>query len=412
MLTDARQIPAGTTLPADVCIIGAGAAGITLAAELAGGTQKVVLLGERRLRFEEATQALYQGEVVGHPLNPPDVSRLRYFGGTTNHWGGMCAPIAAEDFRVRPWVQYSGWPIAAADLAPHWRRAVPYVQIASDNFSARDWADELPTIFKGNTLGDRLAPLLFQQSPPTRFGEVFRERLTAAKSGQALLHANVLALSTDAGARTVERVEVGCLDGNRFAVRARVFVLATGAIENARLLLLSDAVQTPGLGNGNDLVGRFFMGHPQFDDGARIVLDAPSASAAKPLGSTLHAYAMLRLTAEASAREQLPGFAAHLDHGRRRRRRPCITRRPTWRRSGWWHASRAPSFRRRPPSTICAPCSATWTGWRRVSTRASARRRSSTSGRSASRCRTRRAASISATSAMPSGCAASSSTGD
>ncbi len=313
MLTDARQVPAGTTLSADVCIIGAGAAGITLASELAKGAQKVVLLESGGFDFEDATQALYQGDVVGHPLNAPDVSRLRYFGGTTNHWGGMCAPLAAEDFRVRPWVQYSGWPIGADDLAAHWRRAVPYVQITSDNFSLRDWADELPAIFKGNTLGDRLAPLLFQQSPPTRFGEVFRERLTAAKSIEALLHANVLTLTTDAQARTVERVEVGCLDGNRFTVRARVFVLATGAIENARLLLLSDTVQTPGLGNGNDLVGRFFMGHPQFDDGARIVLEEPTAAAAKPLGSTLHAYAMLRLTAATAAREQLPGFAAHLD---------------------------------------------------------------------------------------------------
>jgi choline dehydrogenase-like flavoprotein len=313
MLNDARRVPAGTTLSADVCIIGAGAAGITLACELAAGSQKVLLLESGGFDFEDATQALYQGEIVGHPLNPPDVSRLRYFGGTTNHWGGMCAPLAAEDFRVRPWVQYSGWPIGAEDLAGYWRRAVPYVQITSDNFSAADWADELPAIFRGNTLGERLAPLLFQQSPPTRFGEVFRERLTAAKPIETLLHANVLSLMADADARTVERVAVGCLDGNRFFVRARVFILATGAIENARLLLLSDGVQTAGLGNGNDLVGRFFMGHPQFDDGARIVLEAPTAAAAKPLGSTLHTYAMLRLTAATAAREQLPGFAAHLD---------------------------------------------------------------------------------------------------
>ncbi len=313
MLNDARRVPTGTTLAADVCIIGAGAAGITLACELAEGSQKVLLLESGGFDFDEATQALYQGEIVGHPLNAPDVSRLRYFGGTTNHWGGMCAPLAAEDFRLRPWVQYSGWPIAADDLAPYWRRAVPYVQISSDTFSAGDWADELPAIFRGNTLGDRLAPLLFQQSPPTRFGEVFRERLTAAKSVETLLHANVLSLITDADGRAVERIAVGCLDGNRFTVRARVFILAAGAIENARLLLLSDGVQPTGLGNGNDLVGRFFMGHPQFDEGARIVLEAPTAAAAKPLGSTLRTYAMLRLNAETAAREQLPGFAAHLD---------------------------------------------------------------------------------------------------
>lgn len=313
MLIDARQIPPGSDVDTDVCIVGAGAAGLTIACELADGPLKVCLLESGGFDFEEDTQALYQAAVTGHPLNGPDISRLRYFGGTTNHWGGMCAPLDEEDCRVRPWLQYSGWPIARADLEPFYQRAAPYVQITSSDFSVKTWAEEIPPLFVDKKLDSRLAPLLFQLSPPTRFGEVYRERLETASSVRLLLHANVLSFDTDPNGRAVERVRVGCLSGNRFSVRATTYVLATGAIENARLLLASNAVQPHGLGNGHDMVGRFFMGHPQVDNVARIVLGAPSSAAAKPLASTLHTYAMVQIKAATAARDQIPRFAAHVD---------------------------------------------------------------------------------------------------
>lgn len=313
MLTDSRQLPAEARIAADICIVGAGAAGITLARSLAGGARRVVLLESGGFEFEEATQALYQGASVGHPLNAADVSRLRYFGGTTNHWGGMCAPLAAEDFQVRPWLQHSGWPIAATDIEPYYQRAARLVQITSADFAVDHWGGEVPALFKGTAMGGRLAPLLFQLSPPTRFGDVYRGELEKASNIQVLLHANVLAAETTDDAARVTGLRCGCLAGNRFRVEAPVYVLAAGAIENARLLLLSDQTAATGLGNRHDVVGRFFMGHPQVDGVARIILDAPSGEAAKPLASTLHTYVMLRLTAAASAREQLPGFAAHVD---------------------------------------------------------------------------------------------------
>jgi choline dehydrogenase-like flavoprotein len=313
MLRDAREIGAGEIISADVCIIGAGAAGITLACELAGGSRRVCLLESGGFDFEEDTQSLYQGEIAGHALNPLDVSRLRYFGGTTNHWGGMCAPLSPEDFGVRPWVQYSGWPITLAELDPYYRRAVPYVQISSARFGIEDWAGEVPPLFKEPALAGRLAPLLFQQSPPTRFGETFRAQIVGAGNIEALLHANVLAFQTDAAATRVREVRVSSLGGRAFSVQAPVFVLAAGAIENARLLLVSNSVEPAGLGNRHDVVGRFFAGHPQLDGAARIVLDAPSGSAAKPLAATLHSYAMMQVSAQTAARDQIARFAAHID---------------------------------------------------------------------------------------------------
>src|SRR6185312_9737356 len=101
---DARTLPEGTNLEADVCIIGGGAAGITLARDLAGGGRKIIMLESGGFEFSEKTQELYDGATVGQPLHPLMVERLRFFGGSTNHWAGGCRPFDAEDFSVRVYV--------------------------------------------------------------------------------------------------------------------------------------------------------------------------------------------------------------------------------------------------------------------------------------------------------------------
>ena len=111
MLTDGRDIPKNTRIETDVCIIGAGAAGITLAREFIGQPFRVCLLESGGLEFENDTQTLTQGENVGIPYYPLNSARLRYFGGTTNHWVGWCRPLDAIDFEKRDWIPFTGWPM-------------------------------------------------------------------------------------------------------------------------------------------------------------------------------------------------------------------------------------------------------------------------------------------------------------
>ena len=92
MIEDARRLPEGTLVETDLAIIGAGAAGITIARELAGTDLQVCLLESGGLEFEQDIQNLYTGENDGRWYFPLDKCRLRYFGGSTNHWGGWCRP--------------------------------------------------------------------------------------------------------------------------------------------------------------------------------------------------------------------------------------------------------------------------------------------------------------------------------
>ena len=123
MLLDASEINRGDELSAEVCIIGAGAAGIALADSLVPRGREVIVLESGALGPELATQALYRGNLRGVPQLPLDESRLRRFGGSTNHWAGMCRPLDAEDFGVRSWVAHSGWPIERTQLDPYYGRA-------------------------------------------------------------------------------------------------------------------------------------------------------------------------------------------------------------------------------------------------------------------------------------------------
>jgi len=149
-------------------------------------------------------------------------------------------------------------------LAPFYRQAHRICQVALDDYDPERAMTELGHP-RANLLPfdpARLETIIYRFSPPTRFGKVYREALRRADDLRCYLHANVLAITTDASARTVTRLAVGTLSGVGFNVAARHYVLAAGGIENPRLLLLSNDVVSNGLGNQYDLVGRFFMEHP------------------------------------------------------------------------------------------------------------------------------------------------------
>lgn len=274
-MIDARTLPEGQVIETDVCIIGAGAAGITLAREFINQPIRVCLLESGGLEFDEGTQSLYDGEITGLPYTPLKAARVRYFGGTTNHWGGWCRPLDKLDFEKRDWIPYSGWPFGKSHLDPYYQRAQSICELGPFAYDANSWATK-DTPLLGLT-PDRVLTTIFQFSPPTRFGKIYRQEIANAENISTYLYANVVEIETTETARAVTRVRLACLGGNRLSVSAKLYILATGGIENARLLLLSNKVNTAGLGNQNDLVGRFFMDTGELSSGS-ILLSDPNVS--------------------------------------------------------------------------------------------------------------------------------------
>ena len=139
MHTDARTLPNGSLLEGDLCIVGAGAAGISMALEWIDGSRRVLLLEGGGFEVERSMQDLFRGEIVGQPYFPLEAARLHCFGGTTGHWAGFCAPFDPIDFDVRDWVPHSGWPFPRKALEPFYARAHRVVALGPYDYDAASW---------------------------------------------------------------------------------------------------------------------------------------------------------------------------------------------------------------------------------------------------------------------------------
>lgn len=272
MIFDYRKASSPADVEADICIIGAGAAGLAIAWAFLGSKISVCVVEGGGLDADERNQALFEGSSIGEPEFDPGASRLRAFGGTCNLWGRGCIPLA--NLEARDWVPHSGWPIGFADLEPHYVKARTFCGLDPHDFTVDSFltpSSRRPLTFDSDTLVHKT----FATSPMI-FGEAYRAVFEHSENITVLLHANLLELEALPSGAAVRQARIGTLDGHRGVVRARHFVLACGGIENARLLLSSNSVMPKGLGNDHDLVGRYFMDHPSGKLGALFTRDPDS----------------------------------------------------------------------------------------------------------------------------------------
>jgi choline dehydrogenase-like flavoprotein len=259
MIEDLRELGAGPPIEADLCLIGAGAAGITIARALSGSGLAICLAESGGLDFEAQTQALYDGDTIGLQEQGMEIGRLRFFGGTTNHWGGRCTPLAPLDFTARPWVPYSGWPITRRELDPYYQRARA---VCGLDGPAAPEAMLSSVGVRPPLVAPALEVKIWEHTPEHwSFGTVYRQALRQAGDVRVLLHANLTGMAATPARNAVTAITVKTLTGIAREIRAPCYVLCCGAIENARQLLSTADGSITALGNGCDLVGRFYMDH-------------------------------------------------------------------------------------------------------------------------------------------------------
>lgn len=279
----------------DVCIVGSGPAGLSVALEFADTALSICVLESGGRELDPAAEALNEIESVGLRRAPQDVTRRRGFGGTSAVWSGRCGVFDAIDFAARPWVPHSGWPIDDADVAPYLDRASRRLELGpafyrEDDYSrfrmcdgALDWRRDIfrPVIWQFSASGDgpsgavrafaeagvegaeNIGALQHAGAPkPRHFGESYASVIEESRTIKLVLGANVTAIDADLGETRARGVTVKAFSGETAKLRARVVVLACGGIDNARLLLCSPSAGGRGLGNARDQVGRYLTDHP------------------------------------------------------------------------------------------------------------------------------------------------------
>jgi len=275
MHIDARKMDNGSPVEGDICIVGAGAAGISMALEWMNTSYKIILLEGGGFEYDERVQELYAGKTTGQHYYPLQSSRLHYFGGTMGHWAGFCSTFDSIDFKKRDWIPHSGWPIKREDLDPFYPRAHKNIDLGPYEYSVKYWqkkdASMVPLPLDENVVWSKM----WQFSPPTRFGEKYKDTIVKARNIHLYTYANVVNIKANENVSAIEQVTVKNYAGKEHTVKAKYFVIACCAIQNARLLLASNQQAAKGLGNDNDLVGRYFMEHIEIKS-AELWFDKPN----------------------------------------------------------------------------------------------------------------------------------------
>jgi len=266
-ITDVREVEGAASLSADVCIIGSGAAGITIAREFIGTGVSVLLLEGGGADFEPPSQDPYLSNIVGLSHGGIHKGRARVLGGTTTLWAGQALPLFDIDFQKRDWVPHSGWPIGRNELSPYYFRAESVMQLPHVTNDRQTWPspEATPLAYDPDTIIEYFSQ--FTRTPS--FAEKYRHEIAAADNIRLLTHANVISLEANRAASSLREVRVRSFQKQEIAVQARFFIVCCGGIESARLLLLSDSVERTGIGNRRDVVGRYFQDHPGISVPAR-----------------------------------------------------------------------------------------------------------------------------------------------
>ena len=278
MIADVGTLGEGTTIDADVCVVGAGPAGLAMLPRLREHGISVIVLESGGLGWDPTLYYMNEGESVGQQGDDLKDSRRRGLGGTATAWkveiapeviGARYRPLDPVDFEPKDWIPNSGWPIRGEELAPHYERAQELCGLGRFKYASADWA----RVCEGPMFtSERLEPVVFQGGSKESFTELPLAVYQNGPEIRIFLRATAyeFEIERDGSMRSIRATDPY---GGSVTARARVFVLAAGGIENARLLLKLRSDGNSASGIRSDALGNTFMEHIHTTTAAFIPAD-------------------------------------------------------------------------------------------------------------------------------------------
>jgi choline dehydrogenase-like flavoprotein len=249
-------------LDAEVAIVGAGPAGITLALELANAGHRVLLVESGGDSYDAGAQRL--GDTVDEdPVHVPmSLATRRQIGGASNLWAGRCVPFDPIDFEPRSIVGDTHWPVTYTELERHFARACEWCMCGEPLFDATEISGLAgKAMIPGWPEDEVRSTLLERWSMPTNFGRAYRAELRDSPLVTVVSRLTCTEIVCAADGDSVKHLAARTLAGKRVKVRAKRYVLACGGIESTRLLLVSSRHHRGGIGNHSGHLGHWYMAH-------------------------------------------------------------------------------------------------------------------------------------------------------
>jgi len=245
----------------DVCIIGSGPAGLTLAVSLVEKGVKVLLLEGGDFKDDSSINDIYEGQATPPHARTTEYRRQR-FGGTSHLWGGRCVPLDDHDLQARGHVPESGWPLPVQELRAFETEAARHCDAGKAEFGMDALGGRAGSMFEGlQALAPDLVERVERYSLPTDFGAKYRQALTASPLATVVLRARVVSMHVAADGRSVDSLGVR-LGRDRVAVSVPVrrVVISAGGIESARLMLVARQA-TPAWSAFDSTLGKYYACH-------------------------------------------------------------------------------------------------------------------------------------------------------
>ena len=279
----------------DLIVVGTGPAGLTLAHRYEALTGNKVLLIEsgRRSREEADTQEVHTVAATGD-FPPAFYSRhsQRTFGGTSTIWSGWCAVLEERSFLNHE------WPFSYGELYSYYPKAAEILSVPEAVHRRPEVA------FRGNP---NIVYRPFYVSPPVRFNESFRDWVDNNQNVDVLFNHTVIDIDlADATAESVFIRDSSDKQVSRFAVSGANIVLATGGIQNARLLQLA-------LHQASTHAGQYFMEHPHVYGVASIILDREQFEYVKDKQTRSRVVHAIALSSEFSSQHSMSSATFEVD---------------------------------------------------------------------------------------------------
>lgn len=238
----------------DVCVVGAGPAGLTLALEMERLGKSVLVLESGGLVANQKQQSLSTADILD-PDSHDDmqIAVSRRLGGTSNLWAGRCVPFDPIDFEPRPHVPEASWPIDLDDVSQHYQKASAYLSGGETNF-----VDLIPGISIDETEFSYTRLERYSNCPAIQVAH--RQKLKQSQAIDIRLNSTLVDVVLDEK-NEVTALEVARPDGEVHTIPTRTLVLACGGLETTRMLLAMQKKKAGLFGGEEGALGKYYMGH-------------------------------------------------------------------------------------------------------------------------------------------------------